>query len=148
MKVFHPNGSKERLFEIMKRINGLNEEVLPHDERNGVVNDFIKFTDDMLGLNGEYPNIKLSDDENIAKSMHSYGRYIPDTDELLVVSANRSLGDILRTIAHELVHHKQRQENRLNPDSGETGSSEENEANALAGVVMREYGKNNPIIYE
>ena len=39
-------------------------------------------------------------------------------------------------------------EGKLNNNSGETGSDEENEANSLAGVIMREYGRNNPKIYK
>jgi hypothetical protein len=33
-------------------------------------------------------------------------------------------------------------------NSGETGSDIENEANAMAGVLLRNFGKQNPIIYE
>lgn len=150
MKVFHPYGSKERLFEMMGRVNKhkLNEEVLPHDKRNEVINDFVKFVDSEIDFNGKIPNMRISYDDNDAREMKSYGRYIPETNEILVVAANRGLADILRTIAHELVHQKQKEEGRLKPDSGNTGSDEENEANALAGVLMREFGKNNPIIFE
>lgn len=150
MKVFHSYGSKERLFELMKRVGNLsiNEEVLPREKRNEVINDFIGFVNQKISLNGDVPKIKLSYDDNDAREMRSYGRYIPETNEIFVVAANRSLGDILRTIAHELIHLKQKEENRLKPNSGETGSDEENEANALAGILMREFGKNNPIIFE
>lgn len=150
MKVFHSYGSKERLFELMKRVGNLsiNEEVLPREKRNEVINDFIGFVNQKINLNGDVPKIKLSYDDNDAREMRSYGRYIPETNEIFVVAANRSLGDILRTIAHELIHLKQKEENRLKPNSGETGSDEENEANALAGILMREFGKNNPIIFE
>jgi hypothetical protein len=54
----------------------------------------------------------------------------------------------MRTLAHELVHHWQNEEGRIKPDSGGTGSDIENEANALAAVLMRNYGKQNPKIYE
>lgn len=150
MKVFHSYGSKERLFELMKRVGNLsiNEEVLPREKRNEVINDFIGFVNQKISLNGDVPKIKLSYNDNDAREMRSYGRYIPETNEIFVVAANRSLGDILRTIAHELIHLKQKEENRLKPNSGETGSDEENEANALAGILMREFGKNNPIIFE
>jgi hypothetical protein len=58
------------------------------------------------------------------------------------------MADILRTIAHEMVHHMQNQDGRLEPTSGEDGSPEENEAHSLAGVIMRQFGRNNPQIYE
>jgi hypothetical protein len=47
-----------------------------------------------------------------------------------------------------MVHHKQNEEGRLKPDSGNTGSDIENEANAQAGILLREYGQHNEVIYE
>jgi hypothetical protein len=150
MKIFHSYGSKERLFELMKRVGklSLNEEVLPREKRNEIINDFVKFVDGKIDFNGDIPNMRISYDDNDAREMKSYGRYIPETNEIFVVAANRALADILRTIAHELIHQKQKEEGRLKPNSGETGSDEENEANALAGVLMREFGKINPTIFE
>lgn len=52
--------------------------------------------------------------------------------------------DILRTLAHELVHFRQMQNNQLKHGSGETGSNEENEANSVAGVIMRNFSKQFP----
>jgi len=36
----------------------------------------------------------------------------------------------------------------LNDNSNETGSDQENESNALAGVLMRKFGKIQPKIFE
>jgi Zn-dependent peptidase ImmA (M78 family) len=58
------------------------------------------------------------------------------------------MADILRTLAHELVHHMQNLDDRLTDNSGDDGSPEENEANALAAVIMRQYGRENSHIYE
>jgi len=58
------------------------------------------------------------------------------------------MADILRTLAHELVHRKQEEDGRLTPTSGETGSPIEDEANAMAGVLLRNFGKINNGIYE
>lgn len=141
-------GNKERLFEMMRRVNKLNEQQLPQDKREEVVRNFIVFVNEKINYTGDTPKVTLSYDENQARELKSYGYFKPDTNEIVVVAVNRNLGDMLRTIAHELIHNKQKADGRLNPDSGETGSSEENEANALAGVLMREFGKNNPIIFE
>lgn len=147
MKIFNSYGSRERLFEMMSRVNNLNENDMSKDERNIIVDDFMKFVDSELNLDGDYPEVVLVDDIETAKEMKSYGRYMPHKNELLVVTANRALADSLRTIAHELVHHKQGIEGKLNQDSGETGSPEENEANAVAGIIMRKFGKSHPEIY-
>ena len=58
--------------------------------------------------------------------------------------ANRHPVDILRTVAHELVHYRQDIRGELNDQSGETGSPEENQANAVAGIVMRHFNKLHP----
>lgn len=75
--------------------------------------------------------------------MTSLGSYDPKENKLVVVVKGRLLADILRTIAHELVHVKQMEDGRItNPAiDGATGSPIENEANAVAGTLMRKYGQ-------
>jgi nicotinamide mononucleotide adenylyltransferase len=120
------------------------------EEQNGnldSIDDFIKFAIDTLELQ-QVPKITFTDDEELAKNMHSLGSYNPQTDELLVVRGNRMIADVLRTLAHELVHRKQNELGQLEPGSGATGSPVENEANAAAGVLLRLYGAKNTDIYE
>ena len=52
--------------------------------------------------------------------------------------------DVLRTLAHELIHYKQDSEGRIHDESGATGSDEENEANAGAGIIMRDFDQAYP----
>lgn len=86
------------------------------------------------------PKIKL------VKSLDdtTFGRYVDDEKVIYAVVANRNPVDILRTIAHEMVHYKQGQDEQLHSDSGETGSDIENEANAEGGVIMREFNEKFP----
>jgi hypothetical protein len=75
-------------------------------------------------------------DEYATQNM-TFGTYNPSTDEIVVVKNKRHPVDVLRTLAHELVHHKQREAGQeLN---GEDGSATENEANAKAGELMRKF---------
>jgi hypothetical protein len=74
----------------------------------------------------------------------TFGMYENGTHVLHVALMNRHPNDILRTVAHELVHYKQDLDNRLNDQSGETGSPEENQAHEIAGVVMRHFNKQYP----
>lgn len=74
----------------------------------------------------------------------TFGRYNDGEKTLHVALANRHPNDILRTIAHELQHYKQGEEHRLGPDAGDTGSPIENEAHAMAGIVMRHFNKQYP----
>ncbi|MFA5366473.1 MAG: hypothetical protein WC333_00925 [Dehalococcoidia bacterium] len=150
MKAFHPYGSKERLLEMFQKVNKvvLVEQVLPKEKKEEIVADFMKFIAEKLGLGQDVPNVVLSYDPEEAASMASFGKYTPETNELRVVAVNRNLADVLRTTGHESIHYKQGKDGRLDSGSNKTGSDVENEANALAGVFMREYGKNNPIIFE
>lgn len=74
----------------------------------------------------------------------TFGMYENDDKTLYVALSNRHPNDILRTVAHELVHYKQDIEDSLVDSSGATGSPHENEANATAGIVMRHFNKQYP----
>jgi hypothetical protein len=83
------------------------------------------------------PRIKLVSDSGTS----ALGYFDPDTQDIVVTVKDRHQMDIMRTLAHELVHRKQNEARELN---GETGSPDENEANALAGVLLRWWGRKNP----
>jgi len=66
-------------------------------------------------------------------------------DNIIYVAINhRHIIDILRTLAHELVHYSQNVRGQLNIENGETGSDIENEANLRAGIIMRKFAKSAP----
>jgi hypothetical protein len=74
----------------------------------------------------------------------SFGMYDNEDKILHVAILNRHPVDILRTVAHELVHYRQDIRNELNDESGATGSPEENQAHEIAGVIMRHFNKQYP----
>ncbi len=78
----------------------------------------------------------------------SFGRFVNATTTIHLGIENRHPNDILRTLAHELVHYKQLLDNKLNTDSGKTGSPEENEAHIKAGVIMRLFNKRYPDFFK
>jgi hypothetical protein len=117
-----------------------------HPNKAKIINRFIDYATDYLSI--DRPTIKLINTPDYTQHNHSFGGYMPSEKKLLVVVHNRNIADILRTLAHELVHHMQNLDNRLQPDSGMDGSPEENEANSLAAVIMRKFGRENPEIYE
>ena len=86
------------------------------------------------------PKIKL------VKSLDdtTFGHFNSNEQVIYAVVANRNPVDILRTIAHEMTHYKQGQEHQLTNNSGETGSTVEDEANAEGGVIMREFNEQFP----
>lgn len=109
--------------------------------------DFIRFACAELGIENP-PTIELIDDRSEAQKNRSFGGYYPSEKTIRVNTGGRHQVDVLRTLAHELVHHKQDLDDRIQPESGETGSDIENEANAVAGILMRKYGRANPNIFE
>ena len=151
------HNTKDRLFEVFNKVNGIkiseNIESIVNKSTNSVgisiINDFIHFVDSELGLNGILPEIEYSYDENEASENKSFGGYIPNEKKIRIVLIKRNLADSLRSLAHELVHHKQNLEGKIkSAKDGETGSEIENDANAKAGILMRNFGKINPKIYE
>lgn len=74
----------------------------------------------------------------------TFGVFKDDENAVYLGVDKRHPLDVLRTLIHELCHYKQGKESRLNTNSGETGSSEENEANARAGIIMRKINKAHP----
>ena len=92
------------------------------------------------------PVIIVTDDHAEAQDIKSMGAFNPRTGEIRVLRGDRLTADWYRTLAHELVHHAQR-------DSGQTldgadGSTIENEANSQAAVILRESGRQNPQIFQ
>ena len=139
---------EEDLFTIKWWKSTLEETLTePQEASDNVIADFIDFAAKALDLQ-QVPKITFSDDQELAKNMHSLGAYNPKSDELLVVKGPRLTADILRTLAHELVHRKQDELNPLSKEDGATGSPIENEANAAAGVLLRQFGKYRPEIFE
>ena len=146
MRISHPNGSKERLFEMLNRVNSLNEEILPDEKKNEIITKFIDEVCEYLDVDKD--KIEISYDPTEAAEMSSFGKQTPSTGVIRVVATNRNLADVLRTLAHELVHRKQKKEGKLYVGAGDDGTEIENEANAEAAVIMRRFGKANPIIFE
>lgn len=107
---------------------------------HSAIADLLPIAMDELGLEN-LPKIK------IVKTMDNNGQPTFgcfSNDGITLAINGRHPVDICRTLAHELVHYKQMLDDKLNPDSGETGSSEENEANSVAGVILRKFNKEFP----
>ena len=109
---------------------------------------FIGFAIKELGIQKPPSGLTLSRDNSKARTRHTFGTFNPDNDKIWLYVKNRNMADLLRTLAHELVHRKQAEDGRIDYNSGETGSEIENEANAMAGVLLRKFGKQNEEIYQ
>jgi len=115
--------------------------------RRNILKDFIAFCKEELNIQ-TLPKISLLNDKNFVEQFRSFGEYNPQTNSIRVVALNRNLADICRSLAHELCHHRQNELDMIYNEAGETGTDIENDANAMAGIIMRDYGKRNVDVYE
>lgn len=100
-----------------------------------------------LGIT-DLPSIKYSDDVELAKERRTFGSTKSD-GTVWVHIGNRTVADACRTLVHELVHVQQFQKGTATNDMDEEQRQYiEDEANALAGRILREYGKIDATIYE
>lgn len=144
--VHHPNGPNGGTWRLAKKDHGrdkkkTNESVTSMD----AIDQFVQYACKKLKIKN-IPSVIIQEP---AEGMTSLGHFDVESQNIFVVTQNRLLADILRTIAHELVHVKQFEMGRItNPEiNGKTGSPIENEANTIAGVLMRGYGKHNTSIF-
>jgi len=112
-----------------------------------ILKDFIKFCVAELKIKS-MPTVKLRRDPQWSVVNKTFGRYINDAHLLEVAFGQRHIMDVLRTVAHELTHKHQHERETVPGDAGETGSPYENEANARAGILMRDYGRLHPELFD
>jgi len=74
--------------------------------------------------------------------------YTKENKIIKVNAHKRALVDVMRSLAHELVHHKQFEDGRLDTPPPDIGGEIEDEANAKAGQFIKMYAKNSPTIYD
>ena len=65
---------------------------------------FIKFIQEELNLNAPF---KVQLVVNRGDDLRTYAYYDPNTGLVKVYCKNRGLADVLRSVAHELIHHLQ-----------------------------------------
>jgi len=108
---------------------------------------FARWACEQLGID-DSENIKYGTDMSPVKQNRTFGSTRPD-GKIWVHLKNRNTADIMRTLCHELVHRKQFEIGTASTDmSEEQRQFIEDEANAIAGRMMREYGRLHSTIYD
>lgn len=137
-KKLFPKHNKDTKHPDMKYLKDLKQESLNEVAMNkDNVHEFIKFAKNALQLK-EKVSVKLLTQRHEHMTAACYD---PNTNEISIYTKGRAFPDVCRSLAHEMVHQKQNELNVLEADSGETGSDIENEANACAGIIMRNFGE-------
>ena len=111
------------------------------DKIVGVFRDFLLLCKEELDLE-KMPPIEWQIDDG--EKQTSFGSFNSENNAIKISIKNRHPNDIMRTLAHELVHYRQQLDGRIKPNSGETGSPIENEAHAIAGIIMRKFNHSHP----
>jgi len=125
----------------------LRETIMTKDKQDVLdVSDFVNFAKKLLGIDDDVI-VELAFERTPDLKTTAY--YHNGENRIKVYAKDRAKIDIMRSIAHELVHHKQNIDGRLtDPEKdGADGSPIENEANSLAGKLIRVYGRLHPEIY-
>jgi hypothetical protein len=128
--------------------NSLNESLLTKKESDiKKIADFVNFAKDFLEIDDEV-KIELAFEKT--PDIRTTAYYNNGDKRMRIYVKNRAIIDVCRSIAHELVHHKQNIDGKFEDvkDPGADGSEFENEANAVAGVIIRKWGRLNPEIYD
>jgi len=137
------DASSDTISPISGRKHAIKEDVSNIDTLKGSIKNFLSVAMRILEIS-KLPKIKFKRKIDTADHQASFGRFMPERNLILVGIDGRHPVDVLRTLAHELVHYKQHLNGEMDSQSGMTGSDEENDANALAGIIMRNYNKKYP----
>jgi len=116
------------------------------DEKKEILDKFVLFVKEQLELK-TVPTIKVQNNRDGLKTTANYD-YTKENKIIKVCAKNRALVDVCRSIAHEMVHHKQFEQGRLKERPPDIGGEIEDEANAKAGQYIKMYSKKDPNIYE
>ena len=109
-----------------------------------ILHEFVRFAAEDLELK-TLPKFDFRFDNFKSVQHKSFGGYAPGDEHITITVKNRHIMDVCRTLAHELVHYSQDLKKELDDDgAGATGSPQENEANSVAGEIMRMWAKQNP----
>lgn len=115
-----------------------------HEQFSKIVKVFLSFAKRNLKLK-KIPNINFVSDSKFSQKYAAFG-IIRGKDKIFVEILDRHPMDILRTLAHELIHYSQHERN-IN-GTGHAGSKTENDANMRAGKLLRDFGSDHSYLFK
>lgn len=117
-----------------------------NEKNKEILNDFVRFVKNELELK-HVPIIIIQNGRKDLKTTANYD-YMKENKIIKINGKNRALVDVLRSLAHELTHHKQFEQGRLKVKPPDIGHEIENEANAKAGELIKLFALVNNNIYD
>jgi len=128
-------------------VNPSTKMFLDESDVDSVLPKFFDNCIDFLGIQNA-PEMVLHNNTDWSESTGSFGQFDPDANVLHLATSGRHVLDILRTMAHELTHCRQNEKHPLPDNAGETGSRWEDQANAMAGRIMRHWAEEHPEMFK
>lgn len=116
------------------------------DNKREKLTEFCKFVVKELGIKNP-PIISIMSTRDGLKTTANYD-YTKPEKTIKIYSGPRLLVDVMRSVAHELTHHKQWEDGKLKVKPPDIGGPIEDEANAKAGQFIKLYAKKDPSIYD
>ena len=104
---------------------------------------FLNFCCDELELTDKFVCQIVNDRKSNGIVTTAY--YAPSEKKIVVYGKNRMLGDILRSVAHEIVHFHQDINGRINGEVQDIGGELEDEGNAKAGYLVKKFIKHDEL---
>jgi len=120
---------------------------LPRGKKK-VLKNYLDYCSRVLKLDNEYVGYLVTNREK--HKIETTAICYPIKGEFFVYSKDRSFADVLRSIAHELVHCRQYETEKIEGNELHFASDVENEANAIAGQLLNAFSAviGYDIIYE
>lgn len=106
-----------------------------------IIKDFVEFVADRLRMD-HLPKIHIEKDPKFSTTHKTFGIYVPEKGGFTVEVHGRNIVDILRTIAHEMTHHRQ-----MEVGSHKSRTDLEIEATTAAGMLVKLYCEHHPELY-
>ena len=143
---YPPNYMQNLTKEINDKMQAEEKISLKKSIDNNILDNFLDFCCKKLGISDNF-FVSLHSNRDKLQTLAQYNLVDNSID---VYVKDRLMADILRSIAHELVHHQQLENGDidLNNMPQDIGGPIEDEANAVAGQLVKEFGYDNPEIFE
>jgi len=116
------------------------------DDKKKKLDEFTKFVVKELGIK-KVPTIAILGKRDGLKTTANYD-YSKENKVIKIYGKNRLIVDVMRSIAHELTHHKQWEDGKLKTKPPDIGGPIEDEANAKAGQFIKMFAKKDSTIYD
>ena len=106
------------------------------------IRKFIKWAKMQLKITGPI-KVRLVSVRKVQNGLFSFGSFNISTEQITIGCKGRHILDIERSLAHEMVHLRQKQIGKLTnqKNAGADTSDIEGEANRIAGILMRRWNR-------